>query len=76
MNWKGFWMKTIENVQKAKVGIWHPKDTSQIIIKERKYIVKMRVVQKAEVGHHKDSIQNIMKERKMSREEDMFKMQK
>ena len=58
-------MRTTENGQKAKVGLQHPEDSLQRVVKQNKYITKRRgVVQKAEVNLscHEDSIQNVMKE--------------
>ena len=57
-------VRTSENGQKAEVGLQHPNDSFQRVMKQIKNTVKRRrVVQKAEVDliHHKDFIQNIMK---------------
>ena len=66
MNWNDIGVRTTENGQKAKVGLWLPKDSLQRVMKQNKNIIKRRrVVQKAEVDLSwpcKDSIQNVMKE--------------
>ena len=64
MNSNDIGVRTTENGPKAEVGLQHPEDSLQRVMKQNKNMIKRRrVLQKAEVdlSRHKDRIQNIMK---------------